>query len=111
MAQHTPSATDLTAWRLKVSEDSHGQQKWVYLSDPAQRKEWPQTNIEKYWLGLDVVRLISMFPMPESQVDNIIQDVPELEEPKTPLSAARNGYRFYKELQSEDGHFSTEYGG
>ncbi|OWT40004.1 lanosterol synthase [Cryptococcus neoformans Bt1] len=92
MAQYIPPTTDLTAWRLKVSEDSHGQQKWVYLSDPAQRKEWPQTNIEKYWLGLDM-------------------EVSELEEPKTPIDAARNGYRFYKELQSVDGHFSTEYGG
>lgn len=72
MAQYTPPATDLTAWRLKVSEDSHGQQKWVYLSDPAQRKEWPQMNIEKYWLGLDVVRLIFISSIPESQADNTI---------------------------------------
>lgn len=72
MAQYIPPTTDLTAWRLKVSEDSHGQQKWVYLSDPAQRKEWPQTNIEKYWLGLDMVRLIPISSIPELQTDNAI---------------------------------------
>jgi lanosterol synthase len=30
---------------------------------------------------------------------------------KTPLDAARNGYRFYKQLQTADGHFPGEYGG
>ncbi|KAK8858537.1 hypothetical protein IAR55_002764 [Kwoniella newhampshirensis] len=92
MSTYKVPSTDLTHWRLKVGEDSHGQQKWVYLRDEEERKSWPQGNVEKYWLGLKVV-------------------VPELEEPRTPLDAARNGFRFYKELQSEDGHFSTEYGG
>ena len=27
------------------------------------------------------------------------------------MEAARNGLTFYKELQSPDGHFATEYGG
>lgn len=27
------------------------------------------------------------------------------------MDAARNGLRFYRELQSEDGHWATEYGG
>ncbi|ODO05233.1 lanosterol synthase [Cryptococcus wingfieldii CBS 7118] len=91
MAYETPR-TDLSAWRLVVGEDSHGQQKWVYLSDPHQREQCPQSTVEKYWLGLDT-------------------DLPELERAKTPLEAARNGYRFYKQIQSPDGHFSTEYGG
>ncbi|WVQ96729.1 hypothetical protein IAU59_003836 [Kwoniella sp. CBS 9459] len=84
--------TDLTAWRLKVGEDSHGQHKWVYLRNEKQREEWPQNNTEKYWLGLEVT-------------------VPEQPKAKTPYEAAKNGYRFYRELQSEDGHFATEYGG
>ncbi|WWD18426.1 hypothetical protein CI109_102876 [Kwoniella shandongensis] len=92
MSSYKPPTTDLTGWRLKVGEDSHGQQKWVYLRDEAQRKSWPQGNVEKYWLGLEM-------------------HTPELQKPKTPLDAARNGFEFYKELQSEDGHFSTEYGG
>jgi lanosterol synthase len=37
--------------------------------------------------------------------------MPDLDEAKTPLEAARNGLRFYKELQADDGHFATEYGG
>lgn len=27
------------------------------------------------------------------------------------MDAARNGLRYYRELQSEDGHWATEYGG
>ncbi|WVQ83002.1 hypothetical protein IAT38_005140 [Cryptococcus sp. DSM 104549] len=92
MPPYTPPTTDLTAWRLLVGQDSHGQQKWVYLKDPAEREAWKQNEVEKYWLGLDM-------------------DVPDLPEPTTPLESARNGYKFYKEIQSDDGHFSTEYGG
>jgi lanosterol synthase len=39
------------------------------------------------------------------------QNLPKLPRAKTPLEAARNGYKFYKHLQSEDGHWSGEYGG
>ncbi|KAF8889368.1 terpenoid cyclases/protein prenyltransferase alpha-alpha toroid, partial [Infundibulicybe gibba] len=37
--------------------------------------------------------------------------LPELPTPQTPLDAARNGYTFYKNLQSHDGHWPGEYGG
>ncbi|ORY28503.1 terpenoid cyclases/protein prenyltransferase alpha-alpha toroid [Naematelia encephala] len=87
-----PPATDLLGWRLKVSEDSHGQHKWIYLPPGPAREAWPQTKVDKYSLGLEL-------------------DSPDQPEPKTPLDAARNGLKFYKELQSEDGHFATEYGG
>jgi len=30
---------------------------------------------------------------------------------KTALDAARNGFEFYKQLQTEDGHWAGEYGG
>lgn len=30
---------------------------------------------------------------------------------KTPLDAARNGLEFYRQIQSKDGHWSSEYGG
>ncbi|WRT67730.1 uncharacterized protein IL334_004702 [Kwoniella shivajii] len=89
---YKPPQTDLTGWRLKVGEDSHGQQKWIYLHDPKERESWPQDVTEKYWLGLDTCS-------------------PELSTPNTPLESARNGFKFYKQLQSHDGHFSTEYGG
>ncbi|WVR06302.1 hypothetical protein IAU60_003332 [Kwoniella sp. DSM 27419] len=87
-----PPVTDLAGWRLKVGEDSHGQHKWVYLRDGKEREAWPQINVEKYWLGLDM-------------------DVSDQPEAKTPYEAARNGFEFYKQLQSADGHFATEYGG
>ena len=37
--------------------------------------------------------------------------MPDLPPAKDPLDAARNGYKFYKELQSHDGHWAGEYGG
>ena len=39
------------------------------------------------------------------------QDLPTLSQPKVALSAARNGYTFYKHLQDADGHWPGEYGG
>ena len=40
-----------------------------------------------------------------------LQDMPDLKPPVTFMDGARNGLTFYKELQSDDGHFATEYGG
>jgi hypothetical protein len=39
------------------------------------------------------------------------QDLPDLPKARDPLEAARNGYTFYKHLQSHDGHWPGEYGG
>ena len=50
-----PETTDLLGWRLVVGEDSHGQQKWVYLPPGPARDEWKQTKEAKYWLGLGMV--------------------------------------------------------
>jgi len=40
-----------------------------------------------------------------------LQNLPTLPPAEDPLSAARNGYEFYKHLQSDDGHWPGEYGG
>ncbi|CAG8602991.1 8732_t:CDS:2, partial [Funneliformis mosseae] len=81
-------ATDLSQWRLKVD---HGRQTWHYLeSDEA--KNLPQSIIEKYWLGI---------PFESKKFDK----------PKTALEAARNGFEFFKLLQTEDGHWAGNYGG
>ena len=84
--------TDPLGWRLIISEDSHGQQKWKYLPEGPARDAWPQDQVAKYALGLDV-------------------GARKLKKAKTPGEAAVNGYEFYKLLQSSDGHFATEYGG
>jgi hypothetical protein len=89
---YTPPATDPLGWRLVISEDSHGQQKWRYLPPGAQRDEIPQDQVTKYALGLEV-------------------GAKKQKKAKNPGEAARNGYEFYKLLQSSDGHFATEYGG
>lgn len=48
--------TDLEGWRLIVSEDSHGQHKWVYLDEQDSRRgTWKQTQEARYWLGLQLV--------------------------------------------------------
>ncbi|CAB4387871.1 unnamed protein product [Rhizophagus irregularis] len=81
-------ATDLSRWRLKVG---HGRQIWHYLEN-GEVENWPQSIIEKYWLGLPF----------ESK---------EFDKPKTALEAARNGFEFFKQLQTEDGHWAGGYGG
>ncbi|KAJ9116370.1 hypothetical protein QFC22_004811 [Naganishia vaughanmartiniae] len=49
--------TDPAGWRLVVGQDSHGQHKWVYLDeDDPRRSSWAQSTVDKYWLGLDIVR-------------------------------------------------------
>ncbi|KAJ1334485.1 hypothetical protein BSLG_007640 [Batrachochytrium salamandrivorans] len=53
---------------------------------------WPQTAYDKYWLG-------------------ILQDKTVFKQPSTALDAARNGLRFFRQLQTPDGHFAGEYGG
>ncbi|KAI9267811.1 terpenoid cyclases/protein prenyltransferase alpha-alpha toroid [Sporodiniella umbellata] len=85
----TPKFTDFTHWRLKIDE---GAQIWQYLETEEERKAWPQSDCEKYHLGLPF-------------------DVPEQKKATTPLEAARNGFEFYKRLQTEDGHWAGEYGG
>ncbi|KAG1143493.1 hypothetical protein G6F37_006695 [Rhizopus arrhizus] len=85
----SPQFTDFKNWRLKVDE---GAQIWHYLESEEERKAWPQSLCEKYHLGLPI-------------------DVPELDKAKTPLQAARNGFEFYRRLQTEDGHWAGEYGG
>ncbi|KAL2917348.1 Lanosterol synthase (Oxidosqualene--lanosterol cyclase) [Polyrhizophydium stewartii] len=83
------AATDLRRWRLKVS---HGAQTWHYLRTDEETAAWPQTDYDKYWLG-------------------ILKDTPTFKAPTTALEAARNGVRFLSLLQTPDGHFAGEYGG
>ncbi|KAG8851509.1 Lanosterol synthase (Oxidosqualene--lanosterol cyclase) [Tulasnella sp. 330] len=81
--------TDYTRWRLKI--DEAGNHTWHYLSEE-QLAAWPQSKVDKYWIGLQF----------DTQVFPKAQDA---------LSAARNGFEFYKNLQSDDGHWSGEYSG
>ncbi|GHJ90428.1 hypothetical protein NliqN6_6830 [Naganishia liquefaciens] len=93
MSATDTTRTDIHGWRLLVSEDSHGQHKWVYLpADDPRRASWPQSTVAKYWLGLET-------------------GAKELAHAKDPEEAARNGFEFYKQIQSPDGHWSGAYGG
>ncbi|CAG8534492.1 20617_t:CDS:10 [Dentiscutata erythropus] len=62
-------STDLNRWRLKVE---HGRQTWHYLDNDDEIKNWPQSIVDKYWIGLPY---------------------------------------FFKQLQTDDGHWAGEYGG
>ena len=46
--------TDHTRWRLK---DEDGRHTWHYLKSDAELAAWPQTAADKYFLGLDTVRI------------------------------------------------------
>ncbi|GJE91138.1 terpene cyclase/mutase family protein [Phanerochaete sordida] len=82
--------TDYSRWRLSVTED--GRHTWHYLRTDEECERWPQTTLDKYWLGLPV-------------------DLPALPKASNALEAARNGFAFYKHLQADDGHWPGEYGG
>lgn len=49
--------TDLSRWRLLVNDG--GRQTWHYLKTDEEIAKWPQTKLDKYWLGLDMVKLAS----------------------------------------------------
>ncbi|WFD01481.1 lanosterol synthase [Malassezia obtusa] len=91
MATDNPplGTTDLTRWRLRVSDG--GRHVWHYLSEE-EAKSWPQTTVDKYWLGLET-------------------GLPSLPRASNASEAAKNGVEFYRHLQSSDGHFPGEYGG
>lgn len=40
-----------------------------------------------------------------------LQNLPDLPRAEDALSAAQNGFKFYKHLQSDDGHWAGEFGG
>ncbi|KAJ1656846.1 Lanosterol synthase (Oxidosqualene--lanosterol cyclase) [Dispira simplex] len=82
--------TDLTRWRLVVSK---GRQVWEYLESESLAQARPQTDVERYWLGLPVNSV-----KPSAQVD-------------TPWEAAQKGYTFFRNLQTDDGHWAGRYDG
>ncbi|KAF9221375.1 terpene synthase [Gyrodon lividus] len=81
--------TDYSRWRLLVNDG--GRHTWQYLKSDKCEK-WPQNEVDKYWTGQPL-------------------NLPALPKANTALEAARNGYTFYKHLQSHDGHWAGEYGG
>lgn len=41
--------TDVTRWRMKDDDGTHT---WHYLADEAAAKEWPQSDADKWYLGI-----------------------------------------------------------
>ncbi|KAG9226875.1 hypothetical protein CCMSSC00406_0003452 [Pleurotus cornucopiae] len=86
--------TDYTRWRLRLGPG--GRHTWHYLKTDEEISEWPQTDIDRYWLGLPLVsseKIISIKPA------------------KDAFEAARRGFEFVKHIQAPDGHLPGEYSG
>jgi lanosterol synthase len=45
--------TDYSRWRLRVSDG--GRHTWHYMRTEEENAQWPQTPLDKYWLGLPTV--------------------------------------------------------
>ncbi|KAJ8509454.1 hypothetical protein ONZ45_g8374 [Pleurotus djamor] len=73
-----------------------GRHTWEYLQTDEERAKCPQTDIDRYWLGLPLVHS-----------DKLICVKPA----KDPFDAARRGFEFLKHLQAPDGHWPGEYSG
>ncbi|ORY72154.1 terpenoid cyclases/protein prenyltransferase alpha-alpha toroid [Pseudomassariella vexata] len=81
--------TDITRWRCL---DEKGRLTWHYLENDEAAAEWPQSDADKWYLGLDL-------------------GMPELPKPEKPLDAVRNGLTFFEKLQLPSGEWGCEYGG
>ncbi|KAJ2006111.1 hypothetical protein GGI02_001215 [Coemansia sp. RSA 2322] len=80
--------SDLSRWRLNVDNGRHT---WEYLGEDEAAAR-PQSFLERYWLGLPV-------------------DMPDQPRATRPMQAARNGWAFFKKLQTDDGHWAGAYDG
>ncbi|EJD41513.1 terpene synthase [Auricularia subglabra TFB-10046 SS5] len=83
-------STDYSRWRLRADDD--GRHTWHYLKTDAELAAWPQTEADRFWLGLQL-------------------DAPETAPAADAMAAARKGFEFYKRLQAPGGHWPGEYGG
>jgi len=45
--------TDYSRWRLVVNDG--GRHTWKYLRSHEETQNWPQGELDKFWLGLDTV--------------------------------------------------------
>ncbi|CAM9278726.1 unnamed protein product [Lampetra planeri] len=86
----TEPASELSRWRLR-NED--GRQTWSFV-ECGDGEGRPQNVVERHALGLDTAEFAGNLPRAA-----------------TAREAARNGMAFYKLLQTEDGHWSGDYGG
>ena len=69
--------------------------------------------LSPHWINIGLgFRQYASFLIPgvSSRV-NTSQSLPSLPQDKDAMSAARNGFTFYKHLQAPDGHWPGEYGG
>ncbi|KAL5612936.1 hypothetical protein BROUX41_003987 [Berkeleyomyces rouxiae] len=81
--------TDVTRWRMKDDDGCHT---WHYLADDEAAKEWPQSDADRWYLGI---------PM----------NLPDLPKPQTPIASVRNALDFFEKLQLPPGNWGCEYGG
>lgn len=103
--------TDYRRWRLRLGEG--GRHTWHYLKAEEECKEWPQTDIDRYWLGLPLVVRMYLQCM-QKQANLAHQSSKKLitvKPAEDAFEAARRGFEFVKHIQAPDGHLPGEYSG
>ena len=60
--------TDYSRWRLLVNDG--GRHTWEYLRTDEEIERWPQTDLDKFWLGLKMVFLYLLFNLTNSMQYN-----------------------------------------
>lgn len=55
--QKIAEPVDRTRWRMKADGGRHT---WHYLADDQAVEKWPQSHAEKWYLGMDLVRLFAI---------------------------------------------------
>lgn len=96
-------ATDLTGWRLSVA---NGRQTWSYAAKKEDR-ERAQSFLEAVALGLEVSHLAKYHSFFSYQAPPQQKATASL----SPLEAIKAALNYYSKLQTEDGHWSGDYGG
>lgn len=51
--------TDYSRWRLLVNDG--GRHTWHYLQTDEECEKWPQNDVDKYWIGIPLVSMLSKF--------------------------------------------------
>jgi lanosterol synthase len=62
--------TDYSRWRLLVNDG--GRHTWHYLQTDEECKKWPQNDVDRYWLGIPLVRVIQVSclgALPQYQIE------------------------------------------
>jgi hypothetical protein len=70
--------TDYSRWRLLVNDG--GRHTWHYLKSDKECAEWPQNDVDKYWLGIPLVSVFEY--LTKFSIHNFFSTSPTCPKPK-----------------------------